>query len=128
MGASSMCRVATRTYDAPPCGPSVRVVSQTKSRKKYPPEKTQLPPVFVVQAMLVPSSFGVAFAHNGTDGVPGHQHGVHAPAFAAVYGGYAITKKSGNMFRVGLFLDFIWLTTRTMHPRGAYVRRAKRPN
>jgi len=59
-------------------------------KKKYPPEKTQLPPVFVVQAMLVPSSFGVAFAHNGTDGVPGHQHGVHAPAFAAVYGGYVM--------------------------------------
>jgi hypothetical protein len=45
----------------------------------------------VVQAMLVPSSFGVAFARNGTDGdLPGNKHGVHAPAFAAVYGGYSV--------------------------------------
>ena len=35
-----------------------------------------------------------------------------------------ITKKSGNIFRVGIFLDFVWLTTRT--PHGAYVRRARR--
>ena len=33
-------------------------------------------------------------------------------------------KKSGNMFRVGIFLDFVWLTTRT--PHGAYARRARR--
>ena len=32
-------RLAPRTYDAPPWGCIVRVVSQTKSRKKYPPEK-----------------------------------------------------------------------------------------
>ena len=37
---------------------------------------------------------------------------------------YALTRKSGNMFRVGIFLDFVWLTTRT--PHGAYVRRARR--
>ena len=35
-----------------------------------------------------------------------------------------LTKKSGKMFRVGIFLDFVWLTTRT--PHGAYVRRARR--
>ena len=34
------------------------------------------------------------------------------------------TKKSGNMFRVGSFLDFVRLTTRT--PHGAYVRGANR--
>ena len=34
------------------------------------------------------------------------------------------TKKSGNIFRVGIFLDFVYLTTRT--PHGAYVRRARR--
>ena len=34
------------------------------------------------------------------------------------------TKKSGKMFRVGIFLEFVWLTTRT--PHGAYVRRARR--
>ena len=39
------------------------------------------------------------------------------------YGG-TLTKKSGKMFRVGIFLDFVWLTTRT--PHGAYVRRARR--
>ena len=33
-------------------------------------------------------------------------------------------KKSGNIFRVGIFLDFVWLTTRT--PHRAYVRRARR--
>ena len=32
------------------------------------------------------------------------------------------------MFRVGIFLDFVWLTTRTMHPHGGpqYVRGARR--
>ena len=34
------------------------------------------------------------------------------------------SKKSGNVFRAGIFLDFVRLTTRT--PHGAYVRRAKR--
>ena len=37
-----------------------------------------------------------------------------------------LTKKSGKIFRVGIFLDFVWLTTRTMHPHGAYVRGARR--
>ena len=35
-----------------------------------------------------------------------------------------LTKKSGNVFRVGIFLDFVRLTTRT--PHGACVRRARR--
>ena len=35
---------------------------------------------------------------------------------------YLLTK--GTIFRVGLFLDFVWLTTRT--PHGAYVRGARR--
>ena len=30
------------------------------------------------------------------------------------------TKKSGNIFRVGIFLDSVWLTTRTVHPHGAH--------
>ena len=34
------------------------------------------------------------------------------------------SEKSGNIFRVGIFLDFVWLTTRT--PHGAYARRARR--
>ena len=41
---SSRFRLALRTYDAPPCGPSVRVVSQTKSRN-IPTRKTL--PLFV---------------------------------------------------------------------------------
>ena len=38
------------------------------------------------------------------------------------------SKKSGNIFRVGLFLDhdFVRLTTRAEGPHGAHVRRAKR--
>ena len=35
-----------------------------------------------------------------------------------------LAKKSGKIFRVGIFLDFVWLTTRT--PHGAYARRARR--
>ena len=35
-----------------------------------------------------------------------------------------LAKKSGKIFRVGIFLDFVWLTTRT--PHGAYVRSARR--
>ena len=42
------------------------------------------------------------------------------------YGLGPFTKKSGNIFRVGIFLDFVRLTTRTMHPHGVYVRGAKR--
>ena len=42
---------------------------------------------------------------------------------ANIMGG-TLTKKSGKFFRVGIFLDFVWLTTRT--PHGAYVRRARR--
>ena len=34
-----------------------------------------------------------------------------------------LTKKGGTIFRVGIFLDFVRLATRT--PHGAYVRRAK---
>ena len=30
------------------------------------------------------------------------------------------------MFKVGIVLDFVGLTTRMIHPQGAYVRRAKR--
>ena len=39
---------------------------------------------------------------------------------------YLLAKKSGSVFLVGIFLDFVRVTTRTMHPHGAYVRRAKR--
>ena len=35
-------------------------------------------------------------------------------------------KKSGHTFRVGIFLDFVRVTTRTMHPHEAYVRGATR--
>ena len=38
----------------------------------------------------------------------------------------AWSRTSGNIFRVGIFLDFVWLTTRTEGPHGAYVRRARR--
>ena len=34
--------------------------------------------------------------------------------------------KSSNIFRVGIFLDFAWLTTRT--PHGAYVRSRTKSN
>ena len=30
------------------------------------------------------------------------------------------------MFTVGIFLDFVWFTTRTEGPHGAYARRARR--
>ena len=41
---------------------------------------------------------------------------------------YATTKKSGNISRVGIFLDFVWLTARTEGPHGgaSYVRGARR--
>ena len=39
-----------------------------------------------------------------------------------------VTKQTGSISRVGIFLDFVWLTTRTMHPHGgaSYVRGARR--
>ena len=48
----------------------------------------------------------------------GEQRTPHAPPERT------LTKKSGKIFRVGIFLDFVWLTTRT--PHGAYVRRGRR--
>ena len=36
-----------------------------------------------------------------------------------------LAKKNRNVFRVGKILDFVWPTTRTMHPHGAYARGAK---
>ena len=41
--------------------------------------------------------------------------------------GYLLTAKSGNIFRVGIFLDFVRLTTRTIHPHDAYVT-CREPN
>ena len=38
------------------------------------------------------------------------------------------TVKNGNIFRVGIFLDFARLSTRTEGPRGAYVRPCGEPN
>ena len=49
-------RLAPRTYDAPPCGPSVRVVSLTKSRKI--PTRNILPLFFVLQAVQFDASSG----------------------------------------------------------------------
>ena len=43
----------------------------------------------------------------------------------AAVGQVLIANKIGNIFRVGIFLDFVWLTTRTEGPHGAYVRRAR---
>ena len=43
-----------------------------------------------------------------------------------VKGEGTLTKKSGNVLRVGIFLDFAWLTTRTPHGGASYVRRAGR--
>jgi len=37
-----------------------------------------------------------------------------------------LTRKGGNIFRVGIFLGFARLTTRTEGPHGACVRRARR--
>ena len=33
-----------------------------------------------------------------------------------------IAKKSGNIFRVGIFLDFVWLNAHVEGAHGAYVR------
>ena len=49
-----------------------------------------------------------------------------APAPPPPTPSYAIPKKSGNIFRVGIFLDFVWLTTRTPHGGASYVRGARR--
>ena len=39
---------------------------------------------------------------------------------------YLDAKKSGGAFPVGIFLDFVRLTTHTMHPHGVYMRGAER--
>ena len=50
-------RLALRTYDAPPCGPSVRVVSQTKSRKIPTRKILPLVVVFVIVIRLSTRTF-----------------------------------------------------------------------
>ena len=62
----------------------------------------------------------------GVDRGGGHEHLHHTRAADRTTGKPALTKKGGHMFRVGIFLDFVWLPARTMHPRGAYVRGARR--
>ena len=63
--------------------------------------------------ILAPGAFlcstGLVFGHEELDGEVVHEADVPA------------TEKSGNAFRVGIFLDFVRLATRM--PRGAYVRR-----
>ena len=51
--------------------------------------------------------------------------GVSALLGGVELGANLITKKSGNIFRVGIFLDFVRLTTRTPHGGASYVRRAR---
>ena len=53
-----------------------------------------------------------AFNHKGDIYIPSHR------ALAS--------KKSGNIFRVGIFLDFVRRTTRAEGPHGAHARGAKR--
>ena len=62
---------------------------------------------------------GASNGKGASSGVPGGDPTLHAKMPPA-------SKKSGNVFRVGIFLDSVTLSTRTMHPNGAYVRRAKR--
>ena len=75
----------------------------------------------VVAVMAVPASPAHLIAHQ--------KDRQHFP------GGYLLflvssgsPKKTGDLFRVGIFLGFVRLTTRTMHPRVGprYVRGAKR--
>ena len=58
------------------------------------------------------------------------EHGVQVSLPSVPHGGpvHLITEKSGNVFRVGIFLDFVRQsgTTRAEGPHGAYVRRATR--
>ena len=39
---------------------------------------------------------------------------------------YLLTKKKRKSFRVGIYPDFVWLTTSTMHPHGAHAQGGKR--
>ena len=59
--------------------------------------------------------------------VPGLVHELDARARPRVELGVTLlTNKGGKRFRVGIFLDFAWLTTRTPHGGASYVRGAKR--
>ena len=60
-----------------------------------------------------------AFARLGLDVVYEPAATVHAAVKAA-------SKKSGDVLRLGIFLDFVRLTTRAEGPHGTRVRRAKR--
>ena len=57
----------------------------------------------------------------GLGHVPGATRAVQQPTRGRQY-----DLGSGNIFQVGIFLDFVRLTTRTMHPHGAHVRGARR--
>ena len=59
-------------------------------------------------------------AYSGRQQQAAAPRGVDSPCQAS----HGSRKRGGNIFRVGIFLDFVWLTTRT--PYVAYARRAKR--
>ena len=100
-------RLALRTYA--PWG--VRVVSQTKSRK--------IPTRNILPLLCAHLRLGVHIPYEELRHALRDRRVRHKVLII-------ITKKSGDIFRVGIFLDFVRLATRTMHPHGAYVRGAKR--
>ena len=107
-----------------PCGPSARVVPGRLTKPSQTPA-----------IKISPLCFKVAYS---MPGAPVWSMLVIWPAMAPMAISrrskssgcslYLLTKKSGDAFRVGIFLDFdfVWLTTRAIHHHGAYVQGGRR--
>ena len=88
---SIRCRLALRTYDAPPCGPSVRVMSQRKSGKI--PTLNILPPFFLIRYYRISQRFCRKLVQQDALG----------------YASRSVPRPRG-------LFDFALLSARTMHP------------
>ena len=76
-------------------------------------------------AVVAVAVAAVAVAHTGV--VREHTASTSPCTYPAVaFPGACSRTTSGSIFRVGIVLDFVWLTTRTMHPHGACARGARR--
>ena len=89
----------------------VRVVNATDSAKCCTHTRTRVQPCCTLwtRFLILLFVFNVLEVHDEVLLEP-HDQGLHTD------------EREGNIFRVGIFLDFAGSSTRTMHPHGAYVQ------
>ena len=89
------------------------------------PNKMGLAPIGVVLSATIGDGTRIPAAHCSVASVS-PPHAWSEQIITGLRGSCLLTATSGNIFRVGVVLDSVWLATRTMHPHGAYARGARR--